>query len=302
MNPPRVSVVIPAHNAAGTLLATVESVLRQTHSDLEVLVVDDGSSDQTYSLAKSLDDPRVQTIKQDNRGAPAARNTGVRAASGDYIAFLDADDLWVPNKLDRQLGFMRREGARASQTAVWFINNEHVRLYRGHCPPFKDPLLDVLLFRHLPGLMSTLVVERAFLDDVDLLNESLAILEDWELAIRLARRGRFFNLDETLTMYRLHPANRSRDLQLHIAPGFQVLEELFSDPDLPERIRRQRSRVYAAMFMMYAGGASKIGDHRASLKWAARAIRTHPSALNRIAAMPMRRLRRSSISYRGRDA
>lgn len=289
---PSVSVVIPAHNAAETLQATMNSVLRQSFSDLEVLIVDDGSSDETYSLARTMDDARVSVIQQANRGASGARNAGIKAASGDLIAFLDADDLWYPNKLDRQLEFMRREGAGASQTAVWFINNDLAPLHRGACPPFGDPLLDVLLFRHLPAFPSTLVVERRLLDQVGLFDESLAILEDWEFAIRLARHGRFLNLDEPLTMYRVHPGNRSRDLQLHVAPGFQVLDRLFSEPQLPDRIRDQRARVYAAMFAMYSGGALRSGDLGESVRWGLRAIKRHPSSLLRIVGMPVREMRR----------
>lgn len=286
------SVVIPAHNAGATLAATVESVLRQSFSDFELLIIDDGSWDNTYSMATSIDDPRVQVIQQSNQGAPSARNTGIKAATADYIAFLDADDLWYPNKLGRQLQFMRHEGARASQTAVWFVQGDRAPLYRGACRPFKDALLDVLLFRHMPGLMSTLVVERELLEKIGFFDETLAILEDWEMAIRLAKEGPFFNLDEALTMYRLHPDNRSRDLQLHLAPGFQVLEKLFSDPDLPHRIRPHRRRVYAALFAMYAGGALRTRDYRESVTWAIRAIKSHPSSLTRILALPVRRTRR----------
>lgn len=299
LNSPCVSVVIPAHNAAATLRATLYSVLQQSFSDLEVLVVDDGSTDNTYSVAGTVDDARLRVIQQSNLGASGARNTGIKAATGEYIAFLDADDLWHRNKLDRQYGFMSRQGASASQTAVWFIDNDLTPLHRGSCPPFRDPLLDVLLFRHLPAFPSTLMVERKLLDQIGLFDESLVILEDWEFAIRLARYGRFLNLDEALTMYRVHPGNRSRDLQLHIAPGFQVLDRLFSDPELPVRIRRQRAKAYAAMFVMYSGGALRSGNFRESVRWGMRAIKQHPSSLFRIAAMPTRRMRRRISRLRG---
>lgn len=284
--------MIPAYNSAATLPDTVRSVLRQTFADLEVVIVDDGSEDDTYPVAKKIDDPRVRVLQQDNLGASGARNTGIRAAAGDVVAFLDADDLWYPHKLARQLDFMDRRRADASQTAVWFIDDGMAPISRGPCPPFGDPLLDVLLFRHLPAFPSTLVVARALLDRVGPFNETLEILEDWEFAIRLARHGRFLNLDEALTMYRVHPGNRSRDLQLHIRPGLQVLDELFSDPQLPARIRGERARVYAAMFAMYSGGALRSGDLGESVRWAFRAIRKHPSALVRIVGMPTRRMRR----------
>ena len=289
---PRVSVVIPAHNASETLLTAVESVLGQTFSDLEVLIIDDGSTDETYSVALSVTDARVHVIQQENRGAPSARNAGIKAATGHQVAFLDADDLWYPDKLERQLEFMDRVGAGATQTAVQFVSNDLVPLHRGPCPPFADSVLDVLLFRNLPGLMSTLVVERNLLRQVGLFDESLEILEDWEMAIRLARQGSLQNLDVSLTMYRLHPDNRSRNLQIHIAPGFQVLENLFADSQLPDRIRRQRARIYAALFAMYSGGALRSAHYAESLKWGFRAVRTHPSALGPIVGLPLRKMRR----------
>ena len=298
MTSPTVSVVIPAHNASTTLSATVDSVLGQSFSDLEVVIVDDGSTDDTYSMASSLSDPRIRAVRQENGGAPSARNAGIGEATGDYVAFLDADDLWFPNKLERHLEFMRQRGALASQTALWFVNDSLRRLHRGSCPQFSDPLLDVLLFRHMPGLMSTLVVERQFLQQVGLFDESLAILEDWEIAIRLARGGRFLNLDEALTMYRLHPDNRSLDLEIHIAPGLEVLERVFSDPSLPAHIRRKRARIYAAMYAMYSGGALRAGRYRDSALWASRAIKSHPSALGAVLGLPVRRMRRR-LSLRG---
>jgi len=289
---PNVSVVVPAYNAAATLVATVQSVLDQTFTELEVLIVDDGSSDQTYSLARSLDDGRVEVIQQENRGVAAARNTGIKEARGNYIAFLDADDLWYPKKLEQQLAFMEREDARATQTAVWYVDDGLEPLYFGACPHFRDPLLEVLLFKHLPAFPSTLVSERRVFDKVGLFDESLPILEDWELAVRLARHGELRNMNEPLTMYRIHPGNRSRDLQLHIAPGLQTLERLFSDPQLPTRIRKDRARIYAAMFTMFSGGALRAGEYGQCIKWAFRALRSHPSSLRHMVGLPGRRMRR----------
>ena len=292
MSSPRVSVIIPAYNAMGTIAASVESVLKQDLSDLEIIVVDDGSTDDTFGRVSAIDDPRVRVLRQRNGGVAKARNTGIRAASGRYVAFLDADDLWRPCKLQRQIEAMKREAARASQTAVWFVDEGLRPLFRGHCPDFKDPLLEVLLFRHLPGFSSTFIAERSLLQEIGLFDEGLAILEDWEMAIRVARYGPLVNLDEALTLYRIHPDNRSRDLNLHLEPGFVVLDRLFADPQLPSRIRDRKSRIYAGLFAMYAGGAFKTGDVTGSVKWVSRAVRRHPGSVGSIAMFPIRRIRR----------
>ncbi len=110
MNSPLVSVVIPAYNAAQTLKATVQSVFEQTVQDFEIVIVDDGSKDDTLKVAQSIadSDSRVKVISQPNGGAAAARNTAVRATTGKYLALLDADDLWVAHKLERQIEFLEK--------------------------------------------------------------------------------------------------------------------------------------------------------------------------------------------------
>ena len=100
---PKVSVIIPTYNAMTYLPETVESVLRQTYSNFELLIIDDGSSDQTVQWVSQLVDSRVRLISQENQGASVARNTGIAHAQGEYVAFLDADDLWEPTKLEQQV-------------------------------------------------------------------------------------------------------------------------------------------------------------------------------------------------------
>ncbi len=112
-----VSVVIPAHNSQRYIVATLDSILAQRHRPLEILVVDDGSTDSTAQIVREYA-PEVRLIEQDQRGHPAARNTGIRAATGEYLAFLDHDDLWSPDKLERQMAcFDRNPGARFSLRA-----------------------------------------------------------------------------------------------------------------------------------------------------------------------------------------
>lgn len=298
---PRVSAVVPAFNAALTLRETVRSVLDQSEGNLEVLIVNDGSIDDTVSVARSIDDARVRVIEQENRGVAAARNTGIREARGRYVAFLDSDDMWAPKKLERQLAFMERGRARATQTAVLYVDHDLQPLHIGPCPPFEDSFLEVLLFRHLPAFPSTLVLERAVVDEIGLFDETLPILEDWEFAVRLARHNALQNLDEPLTMYRIHPGNRSRNLQIHVEPGLRTLEKLFADPGLPRRIREERPRVYAAMFTMLSGGALRARDYRETLRWGVRAVRSDPSALRYIAAAPARRAKRALSRFTHRQ-
>ncbi|MBD3561856.1 glycosyltransferase family 2 protein, partial [Planktothrix sp. FACHB-1355] len=103
LNHPKVSVVIPAYNAMRYLPATLDSVFNQTYTDLEILIIDDGSKDETVEWVAQITDPRVQLISQQNKGVSEARNAGIANARGEYIALLDADDLWEPTKLEKQV-------------------------------------------------------------------------------------------------------------------------------------------------------------------------------------------------------
>ena len=122
----KVSVVIPAYNAAGTIMRTLSSVLSQTFTDFEMLVVDDASQDETAKLAREIPDPRMRLLQHArNLGAAAARNTGIHAAQGDWIAFLDADDVWTEDKLAVQVGFMQgNPQVGASVTSFWYETEE----------------------------------------------------------------------------------------------------------------------------------------------------------------------------------
>ena len=111
MNKPLVTVIIPTYNRAKTIERSINSVLSQSYSNLELIVVDDGSSDNTKSVVENIDDSRVRYIWQNNSGACAARNNGINNARGEYIAFNDSDDTWKPNKLEKQLEVVTKTGA-----------------------------------------------------------------------------------------------------------------------------------------------------------------------------------------------
>ena len=292
---PLVSVVIPAYNAAHTLEATIQSVFEQTVKDLEIIVVDDGSKDKTIEVAESIKDSRVKVLSQPNGGAAAARNTGIKAATGEYVAFLDADDLWMPHKLERQLEiFASEKDVAAVQSGVYYVTDKLEVLNIAACLKSKDPLLDTLFFQNLPGLMSTLIVERSAFDKIGLLDTKLVILEDWELAIRLSRYCNLKSIEEPLALYRQFPGNRSRDLSIHIEPGHIVLQRLFKDASLPSHVKKRERQIYSVLYTMLCGGAYKVSNYAESLKWGVKAVFTHPSALGYIALLPFRKLKRNA--------
>lgn len=296
-----VSVIIPAYNCARTLEATVRSALAQTlseHDGLEIIIVDDGSTDDTLIVARALADDastqgRVRVLTQPNAGAAAARNTGIREARGEYVALLDADDLWVPHKLERQLAVLRsRPDVYAVQAGATFVDDAlHVLSVRP-CTPSRDALLETLLFQNMPNNMSTLVIARRKFEQMGFFDLDLEILEEWDMAIKVARYCNLVSLEEPLSLYRVHGGNRSRNLGIHIQPGLLVLRRLFQDSTLPPHIRAQRRLIYAHFYTMLAGGALKVGRWNECIKWAFRALRTHPASLLYMAALPARRVAR----------
>jgi len=281
----------------------VRSVLEQTVPDLEVIVVDDGSSDDTVEVARAIADPRVRVVVRDNGGASAARNTGIDAARGTWVAFLDSDDVWLPVKLERQLAYVTAHpDVHAVQTGAYFVDDALRVLHVRRCRPSHDALWETLLFENLPSFPSTLMIRRSKLEEIGGFDTSLAILEDWELAIRASRFCNLRSIEEPLSLYRTHPGNRSLDLDIHIAPGLLVLERLFADPDLPDRVRAGRRQVYAHLYTMLAGGAMRVGRYRDCARWTAKALRADPRSLRYMAELPVRRMSRlvSGVTQRRR--
>lgn len=293
MSSPLVSIIIPAYNATRTLEETVQSALAQTMSDFEIIIVDDGSSDNTLEFARAMKDERIRVLTQPNGGVAAARNTGIRAAIGKYVALLDSDDLWMPRKLERNLEVLEAdENVHAVQSGATFVNDALEVISVRHCFPSKNALLETLLFQNLPANMSNLVIARHKFDEMGYFDTQLEILEEWDMAIKVARHCNLVSLKESLLLYRVHPGNRSRNLGIHIKPGLLVLRRTFNDPTLPADIRAKKRLIYAHFYTMLSGGALKVGRWGECAKWGTKAILTHPASLGYMAALPLRRVRR----------
>lgn len=211
---PTVSVVVPAYNRVESVSRAIDSVLAQTLDDLEVLVVDDASTDGTADVVERYDDPRVRLLRHEtNRGGSAARNTGINHATGQYVAFLDSDDEWLPRKLERQVDCLQ---SRSDEWVVVYCGFERVR--SGEYRRVRELLSrlvgsrermgieggaelvdDSLLLRGLStGGMSTLVVTRDVVDELGGFDEAFPRRQDWEFRNRLLKRGKLACVDEVL--------------------------------------------------------------------------------------------------------
>jgi glycosyltransferase involved in cell wall biosynthesis len=221
-----VSVVIPAYNAASTLDETLRSVRSQTHKALEIIVVNDGSTDETETIAQrhAADDSRVRIITQDNAGLAAARNTGWRRARSDLIAFLDADDLWAPTKIERQLQALEAGGERVGLVYCWYARIDHRSVITGSWEGarLEGHVLKPILAGNFIGNGSSALIRRQALIDANGFQSRLRAAgaegcEDWLFYCRVAEKYHYAVVAEHLIGYRYVPhsmsSNRPRMLR-----------------------------------------------------------------------------------------
>lgn len=198
----QISVIIPTYNRAGWLAEAVRSVLCQTLPPAEVLIVDDGSTDRTRSLVEELAGESslpLTYIHQDNRGAAAARNTGIRAARGDTLCFLDSDDRFVPEKIALQYASLQSSGCRISHTReLWFRRGRPLNQKKIHQPP-QGEIFRASLAMCVVG-MSTVMVRRELFACYGYFDETLPCCEDYDFWLRAGSRERFFLVDLPLTV------------------------------------------------------------------------------------------------------
>jgi glycosyltransferase involved in cell wall biosynthesis len=269
---PIFSAVVPAYNAEATLADTVRSVLAQTEPDFELLIVDDGSSDGTLELARSFEtDPRVRLIHQANKGLAGARNTGIAAARGRYVAFLDSDDLWMPDFLRATGAVLDADpGAAFAYTDGWALDDESGRLLRATVmarqrPPVPPPreaaeFLEQLIRRNF--ILAEATVRKSALDDVGPFVESLPAVEDYELWLRLLAHGyRALRPPGLLLIRRDHPSSMSKDSVLMDTATRRVLEIVIESHPAPESVKAVARRRIAEIDRLIAA-ATEEGARR----------------------------------------
>jgi glycosyltransferase involved in cell wall biosynthesis len=262
MTDPEVTVVMPVYNAAGTLDATIASVLAQSFERFELIVVDDGSCDDSLERlqAHAARDPRIRVVSQKNAGVSAARNNGVELGSAPYIAFIDADDLWVPEKLERHIAL--HHGDRtvvASYARIAFIPEQsndfgEAKTLSSLCP-WSPRLVDVL-GENPVCTTSNLVVRRDWFMRSGGFDLGLSFAEDQEFVARLiAMDGRIEGIDAVLTGYRLSPGGLSMDLSAMHA-GWRKVAQRFLAKDELASLEALYYR-YLARRVLRAGGSPR---------------------------------------------
>ena len=214
-----VSVVVPAFNRPSLLHRAIMSVIDQTHRNLEILVVDDGSTEDVRSLLKDFSDDRINYLRHEiNKGVSAARNTGTRHSHGEYIAFLDSDDEWLPDKIKSQLEDLRKKtpSYHASYCGREEYDDEKMKVIERSEFVRDGSLLSELLFRNCVGTASSVLMQKECLNRLGGFDEKMHADEDWELWINFSRYYSFAFLDVPLVRYHIHGKGRISDaMNLH---------------------------------------------------------------------------------------
>jgi glycosyltransferase involved in cell wall biosynthesis len=304
-----ISVIIPAHNSAQFISRTLRSVLAQSHRGLEAIVVDDGSRDDTPVIVEAMmvEDPRLSLVRTRNRGVSAARNTAIANSKGEFIAPIDADDIWHPEKLARQLAKMRVGGPNVGLVYCWsrgIDENDRVILPAWNSAGVRGSVLKDLIVRGVVGNGSTPLIRRRYIEAVRGYDETMVLNEDWKLYTELAAVCEFDFVPEFLTGYRLHVQSVSmtptRAMEQAIANTTAWIKETW--PEMPARLFEDRAYTNA-LYLAFL--AIRRGEYREACRYIVKAVRIRPASivslhvLRLIVLLPLHRLglRRYRFSF-----
>jgi glycosyltransferase involved in cell wall biosynthesis len=245
---PRVSVVIPAYNVAPFVAGSIHSALNQSLQPVEVVVVDDGSTDDTAAAVAAIEDPRVRLISQPNRGVSAARNAGLAVVQAPFVLFLDGDDLLTPDALAQMYAALERAPDRVAVIAQHEKITEAGRPFSASPPPPK-PLPHADTLRHLLAgnfivTGGAICIRTSDARAVGGFDANLRFGEDWEFWCRLALRGDFAVLPDLVSVqYRIRTAGANTQLRgSPLRPNFSVIDAVQSIPGLDRRLTRREQR------------------------------------------------------------
>lgn len=285
---PEISVIIPTYNSSRYVTQAVDSVLAQTFDDLEVIVIDDGSTDDTESVMSRYSSP-VRYIKQTNGGVSRARNHGIEESRGRYVAFLDADDTWFPNKLEKQMEAIRSQPSyHVCYSAFLIVDSNLAPIEVNRSKRQRTALEDLLMCGNVVGSICTVIYERSLFSKVGGFDPVLSQCADWDMWVRLAAETDFLYVDEPLVTYRQHETNMSRNAPLLEKDSLLVLEKGFGMSNLPDALKARQREAFARNYMVLAGTYFHAHMYKDFLRCATRSMTMDFRQALYLAAFPFR--------------
>ncbi|MCX8022731.1 MAG: glycosyltransferase [Syntrophorhabdaceae bacterium] len=253
---PKISVNIPCYNSSKFIRDTIESVLTQTYGDFEIIIIDDGSTDNTGDIIQGYNDRRIRYYFQENKGLSKARNRGLSLSGGEFIAFIDHDDLWIGNKLEKQIAlFESKKDINFIYTNYYKKIEEKKRMFLGY--RYKQPEGNVFgnFLGYYPVVMSTSMVRRSAIDNLnEYFDENLNLTEEYDLFMRLLYTSKAAYIVEPLVIYRVHSQMSSlKFIEKYPIEHEYILHKLKQiEPKLEEKYRKEISFLKAKINYWYA--------------------------------------------------
>lgn len=258
----QVSVIIPTYNRAHLLSRALTSALNQTFQDFEIIIVDDASTDDTDKLVASFHDCRIVYIQnRRNQGVSAARNSAIQQAQGDYIAFLDSDDEWLPDKLEKQLKLFTGTSPKVGLIAAGAVDIRNQTPYAYYIPKFRGDNSKRILVENCVGLNGTAMIRKECFDKAGLFDENLNSSEDWDLWIRIAQHYEVDFIPDIMLRYYPQTDSMIMDHNAGIKAHKIILKKyhhLFKT--LPRTYRAARY-YHEGFFFWWKRGLRECGDN-----------------------------------------
>jgi GT2 family glycosyltransferase len=244
---PIVSVIIPVYNGEKTIQETITSVLSQTFSDFELIIINDGSQDKTLEIISGIQDSRIKVFSYQNAGLSATRNRGISHSRGQFIAFLDADDLWTADKIESQLKALQGN-PQASLAYSWsdFVDESNRFLHIGRRLTWEGNVYSKILVLNFLEHGSNPLIRREALEAVGNFDETLSSAEDWDMWIRLAAKYPFVVVTAPQILYRVSTNSLSSNVVKLEAACLQVIERAFSQA--PEELQSLKKRSLSEIY------------------------------------------------------
>lgn len=264
-----VSVIIPAFNRADTIYRAIKSVLAQKYEELEIIVVDDASTDNTEEVVRGFQDKRVRYLRQsENRGAAAARNAGIEAARGEFAAFLDSDDEWLAGKLDKQMKLFEFLGDDFGVVYCGFNIVRSCRIKKTVMPKHRGDISAYIWPRNIVGTFSVAAARLKYIRAAGGLDESMRSFQDWDLYIRLSRICKFDFVNEPLVnFYMEYSLSRISNMKLSIVEGRIMIHAKYS-----AQIDKLPAKIKSEHFYNMSKCLLEVGALSAGMKDACRAF------------------------------